>query len=84
MIEAQRRRFTTGAAEQALLPEMRGPHVSQAIVDPGELRRFAHNLERFSTELEEQMLHLRGQLNGLGQSCATRSTKSSSRNSSKR
>ena len=42
--------------------------MSQAIVDPNELRRFAHNLERFSTELQNQMLVLRGQLNGLGQS----------------
>jgi uncharacterized protein YukE len=42
--------------------------VSQAIVDPNELRRFARNLERFSTELQNQMLVLRGQLTGLGQS----------------
>ena len=42
--------------------------MSQAIVDPEELRRFAHQLERFSSELQNQMLVLRGQLNGLGQS----------------
>lgn len=42
--------------------------MSQAIVDPNELRRFAHNLERFSSELENQMMVLRGQLHGLGQS----------------
>ena len=42
--------------------------MSQAIVDPAELRRFAHNLQRFSTELQNQMLLLRGQLNGLSQS----------------
>ena len=42
--------------------------VSQAIVDPNELRRFARNLERFSAELQNQMLMLRGQLNTLGQS----------------
>jgi uncharacterized protein YukE len=41
--------------------------MSQAIVDPNELRRFAHNLERFSGELQNQMLILRGQLNSLGQ-----------------
>jgi uncharacterized protein YukE len=40
--------------------------MSQAIVDPNELRRFAHNLERFSSELQNQMLLLRGQLNNLG------------------
>ncbi len=42
--------------------------MSQAIVDPNELRRFAHNLERFASELQSQMLLLRGQLNGLGRS----------------
>jgi uncharacterized protein YukE len=42
--------------------------MSQAIVDPNELRRFAHNLERFTSELQSQMLLLRGQLNSLGQS----------------
>jgi uncharacterized protein YukE len=42
--------------------------VSQAIVDPNELRKFARNLERFVTELENQMLLLRGQLGSLGDS----------------
>ena len=42
--------------------------MSQAIVDPAELRRFAHNLERFTSELESQMSALRGQLINLGQS----------------
>ena len=42
--------------------------MSQAIVDPNELRRFAHNLERLSAELQNQMILLRGQLHGLGQS----------------
>jgi uncharacterized protein YukE len=41
--------------------------MSQAIVDPNEVRRFARNLERFSSELQNQMLLLRGQLIGLGQ-----------------
>lgn len=40
----------------------------QAIVDPAELRRFAQNLKRFSGELEQQILQLRGQLNSLGAS----------------
>ena len=40
--------------------------MSQAIVDPGDLRKFARNLDRFSNELQNQMLMLRGQLNGLG------------------
>lgn len=42
--------------------------MSQAIVDPGELRRFAHNLKQFATELENQATTLRGQLASLGQS----------------
>lgn len=42
--------------------------MSQAIVDPQDLRRFAHQLERFSSDLQNQMLVLRGQLTGLGQS----------------
>lgn len=39
----------------------------QAIVDPGELRRFAMNLKRFNDELQNQMAALHGQLVGLGQ-----------------
>ncbi|MCI0423713.1 MAG: WXG100 family type VII secretion target [Acidobacteria bacterium] len=38
----------------------------QAIVDPGELRRFAHNLRQFANELHNRMLVLHGQLAGLG------------------
>jgi uncharacterized protein YukE len=34
----------------------------QAIVDPGELRRFAHHLKQFSAELQNQMGVLHGQL----------------------
>ena len=41
--------------------------MSQAIVDPAEVRRFAHNLTRFNNELQSQMVLLRGQLIGLGQ-----------------
>ena len=40
----------------------------QAVVDPGELRRFAHNLKRFNDELQNNMTALHGQLVGLGQS----------------
>jgi uncharacterized protein YukE len=40
----------------------------QAIVDPGELRRFAVNLKQFNSELLNQMTVLHGQLMGLGQS----------------
>ena len=39
----------------------------QAIVDPGELRRFAMNLKRFNDELQQQLTVLHGQLAGLGQ-----------------
>ena len=40
--------------------------MSQAIVDPIELRRFANNLKKFNQELEERMTSLRGQLQSLG------------------
>ena len=38
----------------------------QAIVDPAELQRFAHNLKQFNNELQNQMRVLHGQLVGLG------------------
>lgn len=38
----------------------------QAIVDPAELRRFAHNLKQFNNELHNRLLVLHGQLAGLG------------------
>ncbi len=37
----------------------------QAIVDPAELRRFAHNLKQFTNELQNRLLVLHGQLVGL-------------------
>jgi uncharacterized protein YukE len=40
--------------------------MSQAIVDPYELRRFAHNLKHFNSELQNQMSVLHGQLLRLG------------------
>jgi uncharacterized protein YukE len=42
--------------------------MSQAIVDPAELRRFAHNLKKFNQDLEERMTALRSQLQSLGTS----------------
>ena len=42
--------------------------MSQAIVDPAELRRFANNLKRFNTDLQNNLMLLRGQMIGLGQS----------------
>jgi uncharacterized protein YukE len=41
--------------------------MAQAIVDPGELRRFAQSLKRFNGELETQLTMLHSQLTGLGQ-----------------
>jgi len=38
----------------------------QAIVDPEELRRFAHNLKKFTTEIQDRMTMLAGQLVALG------------------
>ncbi len=40
----------------------------QAIVDPAELRRFAHSLKSFNSELQSQLAVLHGQLVGLGAS----------------
>ena len=40
--------------------------MSQAIVDPEELRRFAQMLKRFNAELEERMSSLGSQLHELG------------------
>jgi WXG100 family type VII secretion target len=40
--------------------------MSQAIVDPSELRRFAANLKRFNAELQASLAGLHGQLVGLG------------------
>lgn len=36
--------------------------MSQAIVDPSELRRFALNLKQFNSELQNQMAVLQGQM----------------------
>ncbi len=40
----------------------------QAIVDPAELRRFAHSLKKFNAELHHAMTVLHGQMNALGDS----------------
>ncbi|MEM6329082.1 MAG: WXG100 family type VII secretion target [Planctomycetota bacterium] len=40
--------------------------MSQAIVDPNDLRRFAGNLRKFNSELEERMTALGAQLHALG------------------
>lgn len=40
--------------------------MAQAIVDPAELRRFAHNLKRFHGELQNNLALLHGQMVGLG------------------
>ena len=40
--------------------------MSQAIVDPAELRRFAHNLKKFNQELDERLTSISAQLHALG------------------
>jgi hypothetical protein len=40
--------------------------MSQAIADPGEIRRFASQLKRFNDDLLNQMTMVHGQLIGLG------------------
>lgn len=42
--------------------------MSKAIVDPAELRRFAHDLKRFNETLGSQMAVLHGRMVALGQS----------------
>ena len=42
--------------------------MSQAIVDPAELRRFAHQLKNFNAELEERTSALANQLHALSAS----------------
>jgi uncharacterized protein YukE len=42
--------------------------MAKAIVDPEELRRFAHDLKRFNNELHGQMTALHGRLQELGTS----------------
>lgn len=41
--------------------------MAKAVVDPGELRRFAHDLKRFNDELQAQMAVMQGRLTTLGQ-----------------
>lgn len=41
--------------------------MSKAVVDPAELRRFAHDLKRFNDTLHGQMSVLHGRLVALGQ-----------------
>ena len=40
--------------------------MSQAIVDPGELRRFAQALRQFNQEMQERVTALSGRLDALG------------------
>jgi uncharacterized protein YukE len=40
--------------------------MSQAIVDPVELRRFAHHLKQFNGEVRDRLASLHGQLVSLG------------------
>ncbi len=42
--------------------------MSKAVVDPGELRRFAQDLKRFNDEIQTQMKIMHGRLSALGQS----------------
>ena len=42
--------------------------MSQAIVDPAEVRRFASNLKRFNADLQSALAGLHGQLTALGDS----------------
>jgi uncharacterized protein YukE len=41
--------------------------MAKAVVDPGELRRFAQDLKRFNEELQQQMRMMSGRMTALGQ-----------------
>ncbi|MES1213539.1 MAG: WXG100 family type VII secretion target [Singulisphaera sp.] len=41
--------------------------MSQAIVDPEQLRRFAQNLKRFNGDLQNQLMTMHGQMKNLSQ-----------------
>src|SRR5690606_40751540 len=41
--------------------------MAKAVVDPDEVRRFAHDLERFNRELQHQLNVLHGRLSALGE-----------------
>jgi len=41
--------------------------MSKAVVDPGELRRFAQDLKRFNSQVRDQMTLLLGRMNELGE-----------------
>ena len=40
--------------------------MARAVVDPAELRRFAHGLKHFNNELQHQLAVLHGQFSALG------------------
>ena len=40
--------------------------MARAVMDPGAVRRFAHALKQFSTEIQEQMGALHGRFSALG------------------
>ena len=42
--------------------------MAKAVVDPAELRRFAHDLKRFNTELQNQMKLMQTKMSTLAQS----------------
>lgn len=41
--------------------------MAKAVVDPEEVRRFANDLKRFNTQLEQQLRQLHGRMNALSQ-----------------
>jgi uncharacterized protein YukE len=59
-------RFELARPPTSFFGTNKGSGMSQAIVDPLELRRFAQNLKKFNSELEERLTSLRAQLHSLG------------------
>jgi uncharacterized protein YukE len=42
--------------------------MAKAVADPGEIRRFAHDLKRFNSEIQGQMQTMQGRMGTLAQS----------------
>ncbi len=59
-------------------------HMSQAIVNPTDLRRFAQQLKHFNGELTANLNALQRQMVSLASSCAIRSIRNSLKSSSNR
>jgi uncharacterized protein YukE len=54
------------ASRQAAASQTKGKHMAQAIMDPEKVRRFADELQRFNTDLENRLILLQARFAALG------------------